>query len=1423
MSRSRKITLAMLERIERRFRRSRPGSVLILVVALLVLLALLGTAYINTAQTDRYSSAQNSFNTEIDLLVQGVENITESAVVSGLFGYSSPPTGSPPPSPIFHFPEKNVNNNAYSMTDYPYNAEYPLNPQPTPPFPNNARSAFIADRYPTLINLSAPASNSNYPIWQFISALPTITQFESPYVNNTAATPSARNYTTRIQVAPTSIAVTQSSNGEVVNFPALQYQVYNSSTNSYNLYNELAGDADGDGVADCGLFRLTVGQINGVTYYGGVRVVDDCAAINSATAWQPNPVASYPTTPVSIPGNFYPSNIDLNGLISPSDNLTALNNYRFNYALSGLSAPSPTPFDERETTPAYPPAVAPKSAQQRSDFSFGTQFEAFWMQLGRRIENPGYITASAPYQALPVSEMQTMGRDFILRSPWVSSYASSSSTLEQDLPNSVFTNAPTMPYQPTTASVLSWYTSNFDFVNQTNLPIRSMLVTQNAVSNFTYSKLYSRGNYTAGATYNFGDWVYNPTSGGASGDNRSYVCVQQTNGTATDSYPDPNNPSSAYWEREPWVTGPTKVSANTATFGQLWLGYFSAMSAPVTANPIPAAEASSSTAPTIVPTAPYGNDQPANAMFASSLRTNGAAALTAQQMILLRSALAAVNTLDLRDNDDDVTSRQIVIPSTGGAAAYNVMVYGTEKEPYITEVYASDDAPGSTAAATTTGGSSSAPGGGGGGGPTNFNYIAIELYNPYSTPISLYNWQLATISRAPGASAPGNPVSITSTTTAWASAATAPVIGPGAYLVLVNSLTPPSYITTPSGAPLAAGSPPTATAPNGGTVLVPDLGSAFNNELVILRPRNANGSFSTSTSPTNTYTESATNPIDLVPVDSYDFTGLPQSENSPKDHAWHYIRPSLTSAYKAWHFVYPGGYNTSQGQDADHPRQSGTQIIEPAASMANLSSLGVGDAAVVAPFMDYGGNASVPTTDRPLQIANQDFGGPKPTAGSPAGYPYGGFARNADLLQVTYIGAYRIEAAGSTGQILELNPVTLDSAMANDPAMDTDTNALTSEQYGRQNIGRFCPIHWGDTVAGTPPVPVNYIEINPSNIAPLFDDYGYPYVATTAQPTAPVYWPRPTAYNWTHDLFDYVTVQAPHDDYLPDTDPLKYTGAVSAGTATPVANSNYLVANAGYPVVANGAYSATSGTTPNTLSTTSTNYPPPGSTEETAPVHGRININTASWRVLAALPMFDNPPNPGAAADMAKAIVYYRDVDDGTTPGTAHPHGPFQSIEELDNVVVTSATSPTTLTPSTAMTPGASFRTTFGEYLGTGGTTPNANMTQAAGALFYVPGQHGSNIDGDLSPFNSAVPTTLGGDQVYGDFENQNLALNRISNLITTRSDSFTAYIIVQGWRNVGTTTPQLVVQRRAAFIIDRSTITPANNTEPSINNVPVN
>ena len=81
-----------LRRFQEQFRNARPGSVLILVVVLLVLLALMGTAFISTSRVDRYSSQQNSFNTEIDLLIDAVVRIEQSTILNADPALTTPPT-----------------------------------------------------------------------------------------------------------------------------------------------------------------------------------------------------------------------------------------------------------------------------------------------------------------------------------------------------------------------------------------------------------------------------------------------------------------------------------------------------------------------------------------------------------------------------------------------------------------------------------------------------------------------------------------------------------------------------------------------------------------------------------------------------------------------------------------------------------------------------------------------------------------------------------------------------------------------------------------------------------------------------------------------------------------------------------------------------------------------------------------------------------------------------------------------------------------------------------------------------------------------------------------------------------------------------------------------------------------------------------
>ncbi len=189
-------------------------------------------------------------------------------------------------------------------------------------------------------------------------------------------------------------------------------------------------------------------------------------------------------------------------------------------------------------------------------------------------------------------------------------------------------------------------------------------------------------------------------------------------------------------------------------------------------------------------------------------------------------------------------------------------------------------------------------------------------------------------------------------------------------------------------------------------------------------------------------------------------------------------------------------------------------------------------------------------------------------------------------------------------------------------------------------------------------------------------------------------------------------------------------------------------------------------------------------------VKGRINLNTAPWYVIAQLPWVSQRKNPVGYNDpnLAKAIVAYRDkLDISSTGGPDYyrsgaadsrfqetgingisENDGFSSIGELMNVINTSST---------------------GDY----------------DIRYY------SLILGDLLGF----PDLTAADTVADDFEERDLIFSRISNLVTVRSDVFTAYILVRVCTNVkdegtGPTAKKLVEgpQKRYMAILDRSGVT---------------
>jgi hypothetical protein len=153
------------------------------------------------------------------------------------------------------------------------------------------------------------------------------------------------------------------------------------------------------------------------------------------------------------------------------------------------------------------------------------------------------------------------------------------------------------------------------------------------------------------------------------------------------------------------------------------------------------------------------------------------------------------------------------------------------------------------------------------------------------------------------------------------------------------------------------------------------------------------------------------------------------------------------------------------------------------------------------------------------------------------------------------------------------------------------------------------------------------------------------------------------------------------------------------------------------------------------------------------PIAGRININTAPWPVLAALPWIQYVADKTVRSDngaRAQAIVKYRDK-----------HGPYKSIGDL-------------------MRPRAERELLELQNLQ---TDKNDN---------FAPTVPGDPNGPDLTP-----------DKVQDDLEERDIIFTRISDLVTVRSDVFTAYILVR----IGEKGPQ----RRMIAILDRSQATPGN------------
>ena len=188
-------------------------------------------------------------------------------------------------------------------------------------------------------------------------------------------------------------------------------------------------------------------------------------------------------------------------------------------------------------------------------------------------------------------------------------------------------------------------------------------------------------------------------------------------------------------------------------------------------------------------------------------------------------------------------------------------------------------------------------------------------------------------------------------------------------------------------------------------------------------------------------------------------------------------------------------------------------------------------------------------------------------------------------------------------------------------------------------------------------------------------------------------------------------------------------------------------------------------------------------------VPGRININTAPWYLLAQLPWMTN--------EIAQSIVAYRDkrlipVDYSDPLLPAPPTGRYNAI--------------------VANPLNAEFAANF-----TPGTVREQPGFASIGELNFVIAGISNNfniawyaLNGIDLPYFPDLTTTIPdpGDEVIDDYEERDVIFSRISNLVTVRSDVFTAYILVR----IGTDGPQ----KRVVAILDRSGVNKMNAGLPA-------
>ena len=825
------------------------------------------------------------------------------------------------------------------------------------------------------------------------------------------------------------------------------------------------------------------------------------------------------------------------------------------------------------------------------------------------------------------------------------------------------------------------------------------------------------------------------------------------------------------------VIAPVKANLNSARFHELFRAYWNVMTAEsnqaapagldVSVAPFFKAPRLSETATNITVDPifdPSTLDLPAAATVLPTALTDDG---RAEQMLLLRAALAAVQTMDIRDQerrvvggslipglptvgdvnpgDADITVAEVELRRAGTDPQPNAVrarVYGSEAQPFIAEVIVDYDNAGA------------------------LEYIGIELVNPYPFPIVMKGWGIADIDTT-GVALPGvlsplddNGAAINDGD-ATAETAFIPAADPtagtlGRYVLELGVDSVPGGGASMPDATTVVQSVPGFTMP------------ASLSSLTLMRPA-VNGGGAAG----YTFAGSAAFLHELIPLDMVDFTG---SLAGP-DLRFYYSRNDTDP--RSWQVAMHGEYIAGGGVPVTPP----VTTIDPAEGVpASAASVDVvlltpPGAAIPPSYLGTLGRAN--TEQTVVTPAGTTFPEGFPLGPVLSGpvfadnsvtnpvWPYGGFARDGDALGIPMVGGYVIyRDAANDGldqpDIATMVPVTVDLEFAMNGVLNSTGASLT-------------------------------------------------VTSTATNPGRLVYLPGAVAdsYQFLDDLLEYV-VALPSSglDYFPNADQRYIDASGGIGDPTLDATDNVFATPgllaAGDVSVQPQVYLQAPMTTslfeqaPGAINSDGDLDPadPTGATELVNELDeayhariGRMNPFTNSQGMMKLLPItVDGATGLLAGTNGANAVAA-RNLQMRTV-GTLNTREPFETLattpitSSLDWTLRMSETLSGTMQIAAAQQPASGDLT--GRYPAT--ATPNPTPPTDATYYDYVP---------------SAGVTTIG-------YEQRTVVPTRLSNLTTGRSDSYTVYVMVQAWRNVdpaGGLQMRLIRQQRTAFVVDRSQV----------------